>query len=113
MQISNKKFETGSLLKNKNILPQVNCPSFYLKASIIQIAVLQNLQKSLIMDMTAIYPARICLFKVNNRNTKKRCETCSQSAIKSSSVTLFWCFMVNFEDISHLVLIFILLTLST
>ena len=28
------------------------------------------------------YPANICLFQVNNRNTRKRCEICSKLTIK-------------------------------
>ena len=60
-------------------------------------------------------PAGINLFKVNNRNTRPRCEVCSKLIIKTperhqwrrSSV-----FIVNFEHISHLVLVFVLLTLN-
>ena len=63
---------------------------------------------------TAI-PAGIYLLKVNNRNTRTRCEICSKLTIKtperrqwrSSGV-----FIVNFEHISHLVLMFLLLTLN-
>ena len=29
------------------------------------------------------YPASICLFNVNNRNTRKRCKICSKLTIKS------------------------------
>ena len=54
------------------------------------------------------------VFKVNNRNTRTRCEICSKLIIKTaerrqccSDVFLF-----NFEHISHLVLVFLLLTLS-
>ena len=48
---------------------------------------------------------------VNNRNIRKRCEICSKLTIKTpwrrSGV-----FIVHFEHISHLVLVFPLLTLS-
>ena len=54
---------------------------------------------------SALYPAGIYLFKVNNRNTRTRCEICSK--LICSGV-----FIVNFEHISHLVLVFLLLTLS-
>ena len=47
---------------------------------------------SLILDD---YPPGIYLFKVNNRNTRTRCEICS--------------YIVNFEHISHRVLVFLLL----
>ena len=60
-------------------------------------------------------PVGIYLFKFNKRNTRKRCEICSKLIIKTperrhwrrSSV-----FIVNFEHISHPVLVFLLLTLS-
>ena len=59
-------------------------------------------------------PAGIYLLKVNNRNTRT-CEICSKLTIKiperrqrrRSSI-----FIVNFEHISHLVLVFLLLTLN-
>ena len=58
------------------------------------------------------YPASNCMFKVNNINTRTRCEICSKLTIK----TRFWCrsgvFNVHFEHISHLALVFLLLTLS-
>ena len=44
-------------------------------------------------------PTGIYLLKVNNGNTRTRCEKCSKLTI-------------NFEHISHLVLVFLLLTLS-
>ena len=37
-------------------------------------------------------PANIDLFKVNNRNSRKRCEICSQLTIKTSE--RFWCFYI-------------------
>ena len=43
----------------------------------------------------------IYLFKVNNRNTRSRCEICSKLTIKTP------------EHTSHLVLVFLLLTLSS
>ena len=49
-------------------------------------------------------PVGIYLFKVNNRNTRTRCEICQWSR---SGV-----FIVTFENISHLVLVFLLLTLN-
>ena len=64
----------------------------------------------------AINPANIYLFKVNNRNTaRKRCAICSNLTIKileprhsrRSGV-----FIVTFEHISHLFLIFLLLILN-
>ena len=55
-----------------------------------------------------INPVGIYLFKVNNRITRTRCEICSKLTIKIS----FDVFIVNFEHISRLVLLFLLLTVS-
>ena len=62
-----------------------------------------------------LVPANIYLFKVNNRSTRKRCEICSKFTIKTperrhrrrSGV-----FVVNFEHISCLFLLLLLLTLN-
>ena len=60
--------------------------------------------KSLITNKNRNFPAGNYMFKVNNRNTRTRCEIC------------YWCrsgvFIVNCEHISPLVLVFLLLTLS-
>ena len=61
------------------------------------------------------YPAGNCMFKVNNRNTRARCEICSKLTIKipeRCQLRRSGIFIVNFEHISHLVLVFLLLTLS-
>ena len=60
-------------------------------------------------------PAANYMFKVNNRNTRTSRRICSKLTIKTperrqcrrSDV-----FIVNFELISHLILVFLLLTLS-
>ena len=60
-------------------------------------------------------PANIYLLKVNNNNTVKRCEICSKVTMntrergKWRSVV----FNVNFEHISYLFLMFLLLTLNS
>ena len=65
--------------------------------------------------LAASYPPGICLLKVNNRNTRTRCEICSKLTIKTPG-RRHWrrsgVFIVNFEHISHLVLVFLLLTLN-
>ena len=62
------------------------------------------------MQLKCVIPAGSYMFKIDNRSTRK-CEICSKFTIKSperrSSV-----FIVNFEHISLLVLVFILVTLS-
>ena len=61
-------------------------------------------------------PANNYLFKINNRNFRKRCVICSKLTLKTPE-WCYWCrsgvFIVNFEHISHLFLVFLLLTLST
>ena len=61
------------------------------------------------------YPADNYPFKVNNRNVRTRCEIYSKLIIKILEQR-HWrrsgTFIVNFEHISHLVLVFPLLTLS-
>ena len=60
-------------------------------------------------------PANIYLFKSNNRNSRKRCEVYSKLTIKTTERP-YWChsgvFIVNFEHISHLFLVFLFLTFS-
>ena len=61
------------------------------------------------------YLASIYLLKVTNRNTRKRCKTCSKLTIKTPQ-RRHWqrsgVFIVNFEHISHLVLVFLYLALN-
>ena len=60
-------------------------------------------------------PANIKLFKVNNKNVRKRCEICSKVTIKTPERRHWLCsgvFIVTFEHISHLFLVFLLLTLN-
>ena len=63
-------------------------------------------------------PAIIYLLKVNARNTRQRCKTCSKLRIKTPDWR-YWCrsgvFIVNFEKISNLFFfffVFLLLTLN-
>ena len=57
----------------------------------------------------------IYLLKVNNRNTRIRCEICSKLTIKIPKRRQWrrsGIFIVNFEHTPHLVLVFLLLTLN-
>ena len=60
-------------------------------------------------------PAGNYMFKADNRNTRARCEICSKLTIKTPEQR-HWrrsgVFIVNFEHISHLALVFLLLTLN-
>ena len=62
-------------------------------------------ESNLILCFNLQTSAGIYLFKVNNRNTRTRCEITSKLTITV--------FIVNFEHISHLVLVFTLLTLNS
>ena len=53
------------------------------------------------------FPPGIYLLKVNNKNTRKRCEICSKLTVKITII-----FIVNFEHILHIFLMFLLLTLN-
>ena len=60
-------------------------------------------------------PAGIYLLKVNNRNSRTRCEICWKLTIKTPERRPWsrsGVFIVNFQHISHLVLVFLLLTLN-
>ena len=55
------------------------------------------------------------MFKVNKRNTRTGCELCSKLTLKKAerrNSRRSGVFIVNFEHILHLVLVFLLLTLS-
>ena len=58
-----------------------------------------------------VNPANICLFKFNNKNSRKRCETCSKLTIKRSERRLtylipfdvlkyFWTYFTPFSTVS-------------
>ena len=62
-----------------------------------------------------LYPAGIYLPEVINRKTRTRCEICSKLTVKTPERP-HWChsgvFIVNFEHISKLVLVFLMSTLN-
>ena len=60
-------------------------------------------------------PVNIYLFKFNNKNTRKRCEMCLKLTIKTRE-RCQWrrsgVFIVNFWHVSHLFLVFLLVSLN-
>ena len=66
-------------------------------------------------QVTSLVPAGNDMFKINNRNTSKRCEIILKLTIKTQEWR-HWrrsdVFNVNFEHISHLVLVSLLLTFN-
>ena len=71
----------------------------------------KNLQSDLfcVFSLSDVFPVDIYLFKINNRNIKKSCEICSKLTVKTPERCQY-VFIVNFEHISHLLLVFLLLT---
>ena len=60
-------------------------------------------------------PAGIYVLKVNDRNARTKCEICSKLTIETTERRQWrrsGVFIVIFEFISHLVLVFLLLTLN-
>ena len=58
-------------------------------------------------------PVGIYLLKIHDRITRTRCEICSKLTIKTTdAMRRSGVFIVNFEHISHLVLVFLLSTLN-
>ena len=57
-------------------------------------------------------PANTYSLKVSNRNTRKRCGICSKLPIKIPERRRSDLFIIYFEHISHLFLVFLLLTLN-
>ena len=55
------------------------------------------------------YSSVLVKFKVNNRNTRTRCEICSKLMFQWRCSGIFF---ANFEHIPHLVLVFLLLSLN-
>ena len=81
---------------------------------LLQREVIRSLNKLIVSDKAIAYtiPANIYLFKVNNRNIRKRYEKCSKLTIKTPKQRQWrrsGAFTVNFEHISHLFLMFLLL----
>ena len=58
------------------------------------------------------HQVNIYLFKVKNRNSRKRSEICSKFIIRRHNDVVLFFFFVNFEHISLFFLVFLLLNLS-
>ena len=67
------------------------------------------------VEVSVVNPVGIYMFKVNYRNARTRCEICSKLTVKTPErrhCRRSGVHIVNFEHISHLVLVFLLVTLS-
>ena len=63
-----------------------------------------KLLRKYLLKFLLMVTANIYLFKVNDRNTRKRYDTCSKLTIKTVERRQWRCFdvvIVNFENISH------------
>ena len=58
------------------------------------------------------FPVAINMFRVNKKNTGKRCKICSELTIKTSKRRQFAISVFNSEHILHFVLVVLKLTLS-
>ena len=91
---------------------QLNCDE---KNEFVNMRFPATMKYDLILDNILTYPVGNYMFKVKNRNTRTRYEICSKLTIKTPE-RRYWrrsgVYIVNFEHISHLVLVFLLLTLS-
>ena len=63
-------------------------------------------------ELTFLIPPGNYIFKVNNRNTRAICSKLTIKIPERRQWLHSGIFIVNFEHISHLVLVFLLLTLS-
>ena len=100
---------SGNLVRN---MPSIN-RYFRLHVSFLFAQLRWNMMSQ--RQINVKYPAGIYLLKVNNRNTRTRCEICSKLTIKTPERRQWrrsGVFIVNFEHISHLVLVFLMLTLN-
>ena len=61
------------------------------------------------IKMLQLNPHDIYLLRVSNRNTRTRCEICSKLTMKTRHWRRSGIFIGDFEHISHLVLVFLLL----
>ena len=109
----------------KGTLAQVFLKNKYFQTSLFQgrvyMAALRLFQDHIVIYCCQYFyyntsiPVGIYLLKVNNRNTRTRREICSKLTIKTPE-RRHWrrpgVFIVNFEHLSHLVLVFLLLTLN-
>ena len=83
---------------NKSIILPFYC-IFWNLVYFLLLSTLKLSQISNVLSLMRTTPAGNYMFKVNNRKTRTKSEICSK-------------LIVNFEHISHLVLVFLLLTLS-
>ena len=82
--------------------------------TILEIQVVLSLKFDYFLNISR-YQANIYLLKVNSRNALKKCKICSKLTIRTQERRQWrrsGLFIVIFEHISHLFLMFLLITLS-
>ena len=91
--------------------PQQNINQSELVVSNCQRNCMKKLKYRCLTGSKIYLPASIYMLKVNNKNLRTRCKICSKLTIKTSG-RRHWrrysAFIVNFEHISHLALVFLL-----
>ena len=107
--------KSALITKNEHILPTENHKIFDFTLDNTQGFFRALLNHSMKVKHQIQHPACIFLLKFNNISTRKRWEICSKLTIKTPerrNGTVLVYFFVNFEHISYLVLVFLLLTLN-
>ena len=98
-KLKEKMFFRNNYFRSKSFFMNFHCTKIFVHLLIV--AVVSNFK---VFKLIGWDPANTYLFKVNNRNSKKKCEICSKLTIKMveqhSGV-----FIVNVEHISHLFLV--------
>ena len=102
IDVANQALAERQLARPKSLVTTLNI----IVKDLQKIDTLLNLRDKPKLSTMFIYPAVIYLLKVSNRNTRTRCEICSKLTIKTPERRH------NFEHISHLALVFLLLTLT-
>ena len=96
----------------------VTWPNFIPKkiTDLLLFATIYSNRNFLLLHLRFLISSNNYLLRIDNRNTRKRCEICSKLTIKTPEWRQLTCcsivFVVNSEHISHIFLLFLLLTLN-
>ena len=95
-----KGFNALQTMKSFNFVRPLilNYTSFKFTKNVVTKTNISKLSSS--CDKKYTHPITIHLFKVNNSNTRRKCELCSKLTIKTPE-RCCGVFIVNFEQISH------------
>ena len=123
LKTSDCKKQGGSARAPRALSPEstsayiLNCTMLYSIFKIYCLGIGEDCTVWLIQEIIIIivinFPLVIYLFKFSNRNTRTRCEICSKLRIRTSKQRRRSdVYLLNFEQFSHHVLVFLWLTLN-